>query len=92
MKRTTKYNFRDNLRNSIREAGTWFQENADQLIPDVELLKDMNIWIRFDSADGVPEINVEHTWYSNEMVKAMFREKKDDGSESDMEKKDPGSL
>ena len=92
MKRTTKYNFRENLRNSIREAGKWIQENADQLIPDVELLKDMNIWIRFDSADGVPEINVEHTWYSDEMVQAMFKEEEDDGSKGDMEKKDPGSL
>lgn len=80
------------MRDSIREAGKWIQENADQLIPDVDRLKDMQIWVRFDSADGMPEINVEHTWYSDEMVQAMFKEKENDGSESDVEKKDPGSL
>lgn len=92
MARTNNDNFRRRLRNSIREAGKWIQENADQMVPDVKLLKDMGIWIRFDSADGVPEINVEHTWYSDEIVQAMFKKEEDDGSESDMEKKDPGSL
>lgn len=87
-----KPDLKERLRDSIREAGKWIQENADQLVPETRMMRDMNIWIRFNSEDEPPEINVEHTWYSDGMIRALFGEGKDDGSEGDMEKKDPGSL
>lgn len=87
-----KPDLKGRLRDSIREAGKWIQENADQLVPETRMMRDMNIWIRFNSEDEPPEINVEHTWYSEGMIRALFGGGKDDGGEGDMEKKDPGSL
>lgn len=87
-----KPDLKERLRDSIREAGKWIQENADQLVPETRMMRDMNIWIRFNSVDEPPEINVESTWYSDGMIRALFGEGKDDGSKGDMEKKDPGSL
>lgn len=88
----TKPDLKERLRDSIREAGKWIQENADQLVPETRMMRDMNIWIRFNSEDEPPEINVEHTWYSEGMIRALFGGGKEDGGEGDMEKKDPGSL
>ena len=82
---------REKVRNGIREAGKWIQENADQIVNDVEGLTGMDIWIRYDAEDLVPEISVDAKYLSREVIRAMYEEK-NDGSESDMEKKDPGSL
>jgi len=83
--------FRRKLRESIREAGKWVQENADQIVNDAELLTGLDIWIRYSAGEVCPEISVNATYIGRGVVEAMNREE-NDGEETDMETEDQGRM
>ena len=70
--KTKKAPFRTLLSNSIREAGRWITENADDIAGATDLRTHLSITIDYQWDNISPEITIERSHHCSEASKALI--------------------
>ena len=66
-------NYRNELKDSIIELGKWLEDNAEGLVPDVELLQRVDLHVSIDGME-LPSIEVAYNYLSNGMIHAARKD------------------
>lgn len=77
--KTRRYYYRKQLTSTIRELGKWLEDNADGIVPNVELLKDVALYVEING-DEIPVINVEYNYFSEGMIREISKDIKVTGN------------
>ena len=75
----TPAEFREKLRKSVIESGKWIAENADKLIPEVDLLSEFSIEIVHDNFERMPVIRTSMQHICPEAAKVFMAKDEEDG-------------
>lgn len=75
----TPAEFREKLRKSVIESGKWIAENADKLIPEIDLLSEFSIEIVHDNFEGFPVIRTSMQHICPEAAKVFMAKDEEDG-------------
>ena len=79
-KRTeTPAEFREKLKKSVAESGKWITENADKLIPEIDLLSEFSIEIVHDNYEGIPVVRTSMQHICPEAAKVFMAKDEEDG-------------
>ena len=65
--------YRKQLASTIRELGKWLEDNADGIVPNVELLQDVALYVEINGYE-IPVINVEYNYFSEGVIREMRKD------------------
>lgn len=71
--------YREKLKKSVAEAGKWITENADKLVPEIDLLSEFSIEIVNDNFEGFPVIRTSMQHICPEAAKVFMAKDEEDG-------------
>lgn len=75
----TPAGFREKLRKSVIESGKWIAENADKLIPEIDLLSEFSIEIVHDNFEGIPVVRTSMQHICPEAAKVFTAKDEENG-------------
>ena len=75
----TPAEFRKKLKKSVAEAGKWISENADKLVPEIDLLSEFSIEIVYDNFERMPVVRTSMEHICPEAAKVFMIKDEEDG-------------